>query len=182
MLIVKIVLKDINPPLFIDELASLPIQLIGWAGSVDISARLRRPFAESSRVVGVSTQNGQRVEDVAQSGEVRFLFSRDLTSEESTFLDDAIRAHDATQRSQEQQEQDRDQTDITNIIQTEIDAYRANLAGWSSMLATEQLAATRDMFATLGKALRFILRKERGVASDDGHSTCRYDSNDESDV
>ena len=160
MIVIKIAAKTFNGSLLLQELTgALPLNSLSWAGFQRQSNRRYEPFAEVSRVVGRSSVAG---DDVALRGELRLSMSRSLTATEDTTLDSLLTAHNATQLNAEQTRQDQDETDLDSLIVTEIGAYRNNIRNWDSMTNVAKMAAAKEMFIVLGKALRFLLRNQRG--------------------
>jgi len=158
----RTVLKNINPSKLLEELAALPLQSVNWAGFVRSGDRLYIPAAERRIVAnGFDRARGHWIEE-ADPGDLKVSTSRDLTAEEGIRLDSTLAAHDSTLLTAEQQREDQDQADIDSMLTTEIQRFRTHLANWDSYTAAQTKAATKDCLLTLGKALRFILRRERG--------------------
>jgi hypothetical protein len=180
-IVIKISVKDFNPDRLREQLAAAGagaiLDSLGWAGFDRVSDRRYTP-KPARTLIGVSVSNGQRIEDFADPGELRFTFSRDLTPGENDQLDTLLANHDHTQLSAEQVRQDQDEADLDSIIATERDAFIAALGtmqttlnGWDAANQTQKLqlaenyfTANRGCMVTIGKLLRFMLRKERGAA------------------
>lgn len=165
--VVKIALNDFNPDRLGEELVAaglMPlITSLGWAGFERVTPRRYTPAA-ARRVVGMSSVNGVRTEDLADPGELRFGLTRDVTPTEAATLDGVLSAHDAALLSAEQVRQDKDEADLDTLLATERQAYLTALQDWDGMTSAQKLAATRAMFLTIGKLFRVILRRERGAA------------------
>jgi hypothetical protein len=179
--VVKIAVKDFNPDRLREQLeaggAGAILTSLGWAGFDRVSDRQYTP-KPARTLVGVSVSNGQRIEDFADPGELRFALTRDLTPQEDDQLTTLLANHDHTQLSDGQVRADQDEADLDAIIATERDAFIAALGtmqttlnGWDAanqaqklQLAEDYFTANRACMVTLGKVLRFILRRERGVA------------------
>jgi hypothetical protein len=162
MRLTRTVLKSVNEEKLREELSPFLVTSLTFEGFDRLSDREKVPFAESSRVVATSGGVAGRTDDVAVRGEVRIVTATTLTAQEQAALADVLTAHTHTALTAEQQRQDQDEADLTTIITTEIGQFRTNLQNWVGMTAAQEKAATREMFLTLGKALRFILRRERG--------------------
>lgn len=165
--LVKTASKDFNPDRLREELEAAGLAAVvtsmGWAGFVKAAPRLYTPAA-TRRVVATSVSNGERTEDVADPGELRFFTTRDLTGAEDASLTTVLTAHVATQRSAEQVRQDQDEADLDALLATEFAAYRTRVTTWDTLNPAQKLDAARDNFVVLGTALRVLLRRERGAA------------------
>jgi len=180
-IIVKISVKDFNPDKLREELAASGAGsiLVGlsWAGFNRISERRYTP-KPAREMVGSSINNGVRIEDFADPGELRFTITRDLTQPEDDALVTLLSNHNFTTLSAEQVRQDQDEADLTAILATERDQFIADVqalgaivTAWDGQNTTQRQAATKDAIgrisrdlATVGKVMRWILRRERGAA------------------
>jgi len=159
---IKIVNKAINPGLLQEELDILGLlslmRSIGWAGFDHLPDGQRYVPFVSRQVIGSSSINQVRTEDFADPGEIRFTFSRVLTVQEDTDLDALLVAHDATGFSAEQTRQVQDSTDLASLLATDFPAYKVHIRNWDTYTNAQRIAATKEMFLTLGKGLRALLR------------------------
>jgi len=164
--VTKIAIKNFNPDRLREELAAAGagalLTGIGWAGFTG-AGRLYTP-AGVTREIGRSVVNGVTVVDTAVNGELRFYTTRDLTGPEDTALTNVLTAHNSLLLSAEQVRQDQDEADLDAILATERAAFIAALAAWDGQTTAQRFVASKAMFTTLGKLMRFLLRRERGAA------------------
>lgn len=162
-LISKIFVKTFNASRLLDEVSAFPIVSIGWAGFTRLDDRLYQPNA-TTKEIGRSVSNGVTVVDTAEPGELRFSLSIDLTPSEDDSLTSILASHNATQLSAEQIRQDQDEADWLAITATERQAYIDALASWDAANNAQKLVLAKQMFATVGKLMRLVIRAERGSA------------------
>jgi len=164
--VVKISIKNFNADRLREELAAAGAAAlltgIGWAG-FNLTGRIYAPAA-ARREVGRSSVNGNTVVDFADPGELRFYTTRDLTTPEDTALTNVLTAHNSALLSAEQVRQDQDEADLDAILATERAAFIANLAAWDGLSTANKFVAAKAMFTTIGKLMRFLLRRERGAS------------------
>ncbi len=113
---IRIVLKNFNRDLLIEELAAsaLPFITANLYGFERLNRFVGAP-ASAPRLISGDGNNPAN-NDFAQPGEIRFEFTTALTIPEGTALDNLLTAHDSTQRTNEQQRQNQDQTDVDTLI------------------------------------------------------------------
>jgi hypothetical protein len=155
---VRISVKDFNNAKLQEELASLPIQGITWAGFIRSGELLHAPFPEASRVVGTSSSDG---DDVALRGELRFFSPSALTAQQNTALDSVLQAHNSATLTDEQVRTNQDTTDLDALLATDIAVYRNHLTTWDDKTTANKIAASKEMFTIIGKVLRIFIRRNR---------------------
>lgn len=110
----RTVLKDFNRDLLIEQLvaAPLPFESLHLAGFVRLG-RFRGTPAPGPRVI--VDDKVANTQDIAQPGEIRFVFTTALTVGEAASLDTLLTAHVSTNRTREQDRLDQDQTDLDTL-------------------------------------------------------------------
>jgi hypothetical protein len=128
---VRTTLKDYNRDLLNEELAAapLPFESVFLAGFVRLG-NFRGTPAPGPRIIFEDKVNN--ITDIAQPGEVRFVFTTALTVGEATALDALLAAHDSLQHTAEQDRLNQDQTDL--------DSLEANFPGWDTFNTSQRNA------------------------------------------
>jgi hypothetical protein len=155
---VRVSIKDFNADKLQEELTSLPIQGITWAGFIRSGERMYTPFPEDSRVIGTSSIDG---DDVALRGELRFFSPSSLTAPQNTSLDAVLQAHNSAIPTSEQTRQDQDTAELNALLATDIAVYRNHLTTWDAKTTANKFVASKEMFAIIVKMLRVFIRRNR---------------------
>ena len=157
-------IKSFNDSRIIEELnaLSLTFATITWAGFLRPVGRVRAPTTGPTEV-GRKVENGVTTIDTADPGELRFVTSVALTGAQQTALDAALVSHDSTQLSAEQVREDQDEVDWA-VLEGSITDYKAHLLAWDGYNNLQAKAASKEMLTSLGKAVRLLIRQNRGSA------------------
>ncbi len=110
----RTVLKDFNRDLLRRDLtnSALPFE------SLDLAGFVRKNRFEGTPAPGPRVLTDDKVantQDIAQPGEIRFVFTTALTGAEGTALDTALTNHDSTDRLNRQARIDTDLTDLDTL-------------------------------------------------------------------
>ena len=110
----RTVLKDFNNRLLTRELntSALPFEKLDLAGFVP-KERFEVTPAPGPRVI--VDDKVANIQDIAQPGEIRFVFTTALTPAEDTLLDTELTNHTSTDRTQRQTRQQRDTTQLDEL-------------------------------------------------------------------
>jgi hypothetical protein len=155
---VRVSVKDFNADKLQEELTSLPIQGITWAGFIRSGERLHTPFPEDSRVIGTSSRDG---DDVALRGELRFFSPSSLTATQNTSLDSVLTTHNSATPTSEQTRQDQDIAELNALLATDLGVYKNHLTTWDAKTTATKFVASKEMFAIIVKMLRVFIRRNR---------------------
>ena len=118
----RTVRKNFNRDLLREELtaSALPFELRPDGDiEMELSGFVRRnqfEFNPSPNPRQISRDGKAGTVDLADPGELRFVFTAALTRPEGVVLDGLLAAHDATQRTAEQLRQEQDVTDLDALI------------------------------------------------------------------
>ena len=104
--------KNFNRDLLREELSGLQLETLQLAGFKRKGRFEGQPSTAPRRVSRVRQPDGTYIEDFAQPGELRFIF----TVAPGAALDLILAAHDATQRTTEQTRIDQDETDLDVLL------------------------------------------------------------------
>lgn len=142
---VRTVLKNFNRDLLTEELAAsvLPFESLFLAGFEKLNPFVGTPTA-APRLISRDGVSG--VEDFADPGEIRFVFTSALTVPQGAILDGLLNSHDATQHTTDQDNQQQDETDLTIL--------EAAWPNWTTFTPTQ-----KDDF--LRRLSRVVLREAR---------------------
>lgn len=145
---VRTTLKDYNRDLLIEQLvaAPLPFEKIDMAGFVRLGDFRATP-APGPRVI--TDDKVANTQDIAQPGEIRFIFTTALTVGEGAALDTLLTNHVSTVHTADQDRLNQDVTDL--------DELEAAFPNWSSFNATQ-----KDNF--LRRLSRVVIREARKSA------------------
>ena len=110
----RTVLKDFNRDLLIEQLTgpALPFESLHLAGFVRLG-RFRGTPAPGPRVISSNGVAG--TQDIAQPGEIRFVFTTALTGAEGSALDAMLAAHVSTNRTAAQDRFQQDEDDFDQL-------------------------------------------------------------------
>lgn len=111
---VRTTLKDYNRDLLIEELvaAPLPFESVDMAGFVRSGNFIATP-APGPRVI--TDDKVANTQDIAQPGEIRFVFTTALTVGEGAALDTLLTNHVSTVHTAEQDRLNQDNTDLDTL-------------------------------------------------------------------
>jgi len=111
---VRTVLKDFNRDRLIAELvvSALPFESLDLAGFHRQGQFIGTPNAGPKVIAEDKVANTQ---DIAQPGEIRFVFTTALTGAQGTALDTLLTDHDSTNRTQEQTRIEQDTADLDQL-------------------------------------------------------------------
>lgn len=144
---IRTVLKDFNRDLLTEELvaSALPFESVFLAG---FQRKGNSPFVGEPTPGPklISNDKVNNIQDFADPGEIRFVFTTALTAPEATGLDTLLTNHDATQTTAEQDRSIQDETDLTIL--------EAAWPNWATFTPTE-----KDEF--LRRFARSYLRDQR---------------------
>jgi hypothetical protein len=145
---VRTTLKDYNRDLLIEQLvaAPLPFESLFLAGFVRLG-KFRGTPAPGPRVV--AEDKVANTQDIAQPGEIRFVFTTALTVGEAAALDTLLANHVSTDHTASQDRLNQDQTDL--------DALEANFPNWDTFTNTQR----QNFLKTLS---RVVIREARKSA------------------
>ncbi len=145
---VRTTLKDYNRDLLIEELvaAPLPFESLDLAGFVRLGDFRGTPAPGPRVIVDDKVANTQ---DIAQPGEIRFVFTTALTVGEGAALDTLLTNHVSTVHTADQ---DRLNQDVTDLDELEL-----AFPNWTSFNATQ-----KDNF--LRRLSRVVIREARKSA------------------
>ncbi len=145
----RTVLKDFNTRLLTRELtqSALPFDSLDLAGFVRKNRFEVTPAPGPRVIVDDKVANTQ---DIAQPGEIRFVFATALTPAENTALDNELTNHTSTDRTQRQTRQQRDTT--------QLDELEADWPNWDTFTGPQRTAF-------LKKLSRFVIRSARQDAA-----------------
>ncbi len=145
---VRTTLKDYNRDLVTEELvaSALPFETIFLAGFVRLGDFRGTP-APGPRVI--TDDKVANVQDIAQPGEIRFVFTTALTVGEAAALDTLLANHDSTVHTADQDRRNQDQTDL--------DTLETNFPNWDTFTAGQ-----KDAF--LKTLSRVVIREARKSA------------------
>lgn len=110
----RTVLKDFNADLLIEQLvaSALPFESKHFAGFVRLGQFRATPAPGPRVIVDNKVANTQ---DIAQPGEIRFVFTTALTVGEAAALDTLLAAHVSTNRTAEQDRLNQDKADLDQL-------------------------------------------------------------------
>jgi len=146
---VRTTLKDYNPRLLARDLtqSALPFDRLDMAGFVKKNRFEVEPAPGPRVIVDDKVANTQ---DIAQPGEIRFVFTTPLTGPEGTALDTELTAHVSTDRLPRQTRQQRDADQLAEL--------EAEWPNWDTFTDPE-----KDAF--LKKLSRFVIRRANQSAA-----------------
>ena len=168
--VVKTFEKVFNSAKLQEELQAALVgpQGITWAGFDRLDDRRYQP-APGPRVISRVTINGVVTEDIAQPGELRFVYENELTPEEDGVLDGVLGAHDAALLTLLQQEEDQDAVDFDELLLTTFPEYKVDISELQAQLdlipnnpTKQALQECRQMFTKIRKLFRVVIRSQRG--------------------
>ena len=117
--LVKIMNKDLNLPLFREEMvaAGVPVEGATIAGFDYVGVGQYEPFTET-RVISTHSDpaGGPDIEETAEPGELRFRFATVPTAPQEAIIDGVIAAHDATGQSTDQVQKQSDTAAIPILV------------------------------------------------------------------
>ncbi len=110
----RTVVKDFNRRLLTRDLnlSALPFEKLDLAGFVKKDRFEVTPAPGPRVIVDDKVAN---IQDIAQPGEIRFVFTTALTPAEDTLLDTELASHTSTDRTQPQARQERDTTQLDEL-------------------------------------------------------------------
>lgn len=114
---IRTVLKDFNKPLLNEELvaSALPFETVFLAG-------FKRQGADADILTPtpapklISDDRVNNIQDFADPGEIRFVFTTALTAPEATALDTLLAAHDSAGTTGDQDRDAQDEIDLDRLI------------------------------------------------------------------
>ncbi|NIS77758.1 MAG: hypothetical protein GTO00_09130 [Deltaproteobacteria bacterium] len=116
MNISRIVLRDVNPELLVEEVRSLGLSGATFSGFERVSNRLMTPLSES-KVVARFKEGSTTREVTAEPGQVDF----EAPADPGAALDSILASHDPTLRTQAQMDRDSYDAD-RELLRQELDA------------------------------------------------------------
>ncbi len=145
---VRTTLKDYNRDLLIEQLVAAPLSFesLDMAGFVRLGNFIATP-APGPRVI--TDDKVANTQDIAQPGEIRFVFTTALTVGEGAALDTLLTNHVSTVHTADQDRLNQDVTDL--------DELEAAFPNWTSFNATQ-----KDNF--LRRLSRVVIREARKSA------------------
>ena len=145
---VRTTLKDYNRDLLIEQLVAAPLSFesLDMAGFVRLGNFIATP-APGPRVI--TDDKVANTQDIAQPGEIRFVFTTALTVGEGAALDTLLTNHVSTVHTADQDRLNQDVTDL--------DELEAAFPNWTSFNATQ-----KDNF--LRRLSRGVIRAARKSA------------------
>jgi len=128
---IRTVLKSFNKDLLNEELvaSALPFESAYLAG-FEPRGRPRIVFDIAPGPRLISEDKVNNIQDFADPGEIRFVFTTALTAPEATALDALLTAHDHTQRTTEQTRSVRDEAELS--------ALEAAFPNWATFTGPER--------------------------------------------
>ena len=111
---VRTTLKDYNRDLLIEQLVAAPLSFesLDMAGFVRLGNFIATP-APGPRVI--TDDKVANTQDIAQPGEIRFVFTTALTVGEGAALDTLLTNHVSTVRTADQSRLEQDETDLDQL-------------------------------------------------------------------
>ncbi len=145
----RTVLKDFNRRLLTRDLnqSALPFEKLDLAGFVKKDRFEVTPAPGPRVIIDDKVANTQ---DIAQPGEIRFVFTTALTAAEGTALDTELTNHISTDRTQPQARQERDTT--------QLDELEVEWPDWDTLTNAQR-------FVFLRKLSRLVIRLAKQSAA-----------------